>query len=459
MTVPQKGQADHLELGSWNAICSVCGRKYKASEMVKQPDGVGTPWGGGTYVCKRDYRPRQPQDFVRGIPDKMAPPWVQPWPADGQFQRLPVINITENTDELIVFVNVGSPSSVGVRLVIVVAPNVTLSQLTLTEVTTTDSAVYFTDEVIINNSGIIENLFNPDEIDLEIRNWGGSVISTGYVLMIEADTADYDVYAEFVAVYGVPPTDVELTIVVEPGVIVSSETPGTAAITFGTSWTGTPEFTLLNNGYIIGLGGSGGLGAGQTDAVTTVPGAIGDSGGNAIDLNGNSVTITNGSGFIFGGGGGGGGGALMVNDEGAAGGYAGGGGGGVGAGAASGFGGVAGSTFVKVTFTLTSAAANGTEQSDPLPAQLGVAGGIGAEVARILNGHTVIGGTGGTGGNYGEDGLEGATGSGTATPVQLSPPSGLLAGGFAGKAIELGVGGSAVFVSGDGPIHVKGAVS
>jgi hypothetical protein len=77
MATPPKGHADYLALGDWNAICSVCGRKYKASEMVKLPEGIGGPWGGGTYVCKRDWRPRQPQDFVRGIPDKMAPPWTQ----------------------------------------------------------------------------------------------------------------------------------------------------------------------------------------------------------------------------------------------------------------------------------------------------------------------------------------------------------------------------------------------
>lgn len=77
MATPPKGQADYLELGDWNAICSVCGRKYKASTMVKLPKGLGAPWGGDTYVCRRDWRPRQPQDFVKGIPEKMAAPWVQ----------------------------------------------------------------------------------------------------------------------------------------------------------------------------------------------------------------------------------------------------------------------------------------------------------------------------------------------------------------------------------------------
>lgn len=74
-TVPPKGRADFLELGDWNAACAFCGRKRKASTMKKLP--VGDPLGGNQYVCPEHWRPRQPQDFVRGIPDKMAAPWVQ----------------------------------------------------------------------------------------------------------------------------------------------------------------------------------------------------------------------------------------------------------------------------------------------------------------------------------------------------------------------------------------------
>ncbi len=77
-TVPPKGKADYLALGDWNAACSVCGRKFKASTMKQLPAGVGGPWGGETYTCTRCWRPRQAQDFVRGVPDKMAPPWTQP---------------------------------------------------------------------------------------------------------------------------------------------------------------------------------------------------------------------------------------------------------------------------------------------------------------------------------------------------------------------------------------------
>lgn len=75
MTEPVRGQADYLALGDWNAACAQCGRKRKASEMMKLPKGVP---GGDMYVCPEHWDFRQPQDYVRGIPDKMAAPWSQP---------------------------------------------------------------------------------------------------------------------------------------------------------------------------------------------------------------------------------------------------------------------------------------------------------------------------------------------------------------------------------------------
>src|SRR5262245_25322665 len=78
MTAPRKGPNDYLALGDWNAICAECGRKGKASQMVKLPEGVP---GAGMYVHMEHWFPRQPQDFVRGIPDNQAAPWVQNPPA------------------------------------------------------------------------------------------------------------------------------------------------------------------------------------------------------------------------------------------------------------------------------------------------------------------------------------------------------------------------------------------
>lgn len=68
------GRADYLKLGDWNAICFRCGRKFKASTMLKNWQGF--------WTCERDFEPRQPQDYVKGVPDVQSPPWTQPPPGD-----------------------------------------------------------------------------------------------------------------------------------------------------------------------------------------------------------------------------------------------------------------------------------------------------------------------------------------------------------------------------------------
>jgi hypothetical protein len=70
MASPPKGRADHLELGSWNARCSLSGFKRKASQMVKNWQGY--------WRCPEFNEPRQPQDFVRGEQDIQTVPWAQP---------------------------------------------------------------------------------------------------------------------------------------------------------------------------------------------------------------------------------------------------------------------------------------------------------------------------------------------------------------------------------------------
>lgn len=68
------GRADYLELGDWNSVCYECGRKRKASTLLRHWQGY--------YVCPEHWEPRQPQDFVRSVPDNQTPPWVQPMPAN-----------------------------------------------------------------------------------------------------------------------------------------------------------------------------------------------------------------------------------------------------------------------------------------------------------------------------------------------------------------------------------------
>lgn len=74
MTSVGKGRADYLVLGDWNAVCYECGRKRKASMLVRHWQGY--------YVCPEHWETRQPQDFVRGVPEEIQPPWTQPMPED-----------------------------------------------------------------------------------------------------------------------------------------------------------------------------------------------------------------------------------------------------------------------------------------------------------------------------------------------------------------------------------------
>jgi len=58
------------ESGNWNVICDSCGRKFKGSELKLRWDGY--------YVCREDWEPRHPADFIRPIPDQQRLPWTRP---------------------------------------------------------------------------------------------------------------------------------------------------------------------------------------------------------------------------------------------------------------------------------------------------------------------------------------------------------------------------------------------
>lgn len=51
--------------GDPKAICQICGLTYHLSELRKQWDGL--------LVCRQDWSPRHPQEFVRALPDKQTP--------------------------------------------------------------------------------------------------------------------------------------------------------------------------------------------------------------------------------------------------------------------------------------------------------------------------------------------------------------------------------------------------
>ena len=60
--------------GGWNVICDACGRKFKENELQLRWDGL--------MVCKGDWEPRHPQDFVKGVADIQAPKYARPEQTD-----------------------------------------------------------------------------------------------------------------------------------------------------------------------------------------------------------------------------------------------------------------------------------------------------------------------------------------------------------------------------------------
>lgn len=67
--MPTYGPNDYLELGSWNVTCYRCTKKYKASEMMRYWEGY--------WVCPRCWEPRQPQDYLKPVPDITSVPFSQ----------------------------------------------------------------------------------------------------------------------------------------------------------------------------------------------------------------------------------------------------------------------------------------------------------------------------------------------------------------------------------------------
>jgi hypothetical protein len=64
----------YLKLGDWNAVCQVCGFRFKGSELRKRWDGV--------LVCAEDFETRHPSDFLRVPREDTSVPWSRPEPTE-----------------------------------------------------------------------------------------------------------------------------------------------------------------------------------------------------------------------------------------------------------------------------------------------------------------------------------------------------------------------------------------
>ena len=62
--------ADYYAFGDYDANCSMCHGKFKASQLKKHWQGL--------WRCTRCWEPRNSQDFVKAGPPEVPPDWVQP---------------------------------------------------------------------------------------------------------------------------------------------------------------------------------------------------------------------------------------------------------------------------------------------------------------------------------------------------------------------------------------------
>lgn len=57
-----------------NAICDVCGQKFKLSQLRKRWDGL--------WVCKQDFEYRHPQEYIKARHEQFTLPVIKPRPPD-----------------------------------------------------------------------------------------------------------------------------------------------------------------------------------------------------------------------------------------------------------------------------------------------------------------------------------------------------------------------------------------
>ena len=62
--------ANHLHWGAWNAMCDVCGFKFKSFQLRKRWDGL--------MVCSDDFEHRHPQDLIKIPKEDTSVPWTRP---------------------------------------------------------------------------------------------------------------------------------------------------------------------------------------------------------------------------------------------------------------------------------------------------------------------------------------------------------------------------------------------
>ncbi len=92
-------------LGECNAICDMCGRRFKASELRENWKGL--------RVCPEDWEPRHAADFFRLPGEKIAVPYAR---SDDKPEKFSAPGCTAVTRQAVVGIGVVGCAIVGVDL-------------------------------------------------------------------------------------------------------------------------------------------------------------------------------------------------------------------------------------------------------------------------------------------------------------------------------------------------------
>lgn len=245
-------------------------------------------------------------------------------------------------------------------------------------------------------------------------------------LTISSNTQNYNAHSAALAAGWDGVTPIDLTITINPGVVVGSVSTSAYAFDTGSEYPTGSSVTIVNNGYIVGTGGAGGTGGARLNFQCS--GTAGGIGGPALHV-GHNISLTN-NGIIGGGGGGGGGGAAKCT--GITKGNTSGGGGGGGAGSQSGAGGWSSYPYaLGSSGTLTTGGAGGgvqyscnTTGAGGTGGNLGSYGNSGGNSKSntcVLNAYGSPGGAAGTGVTVDASRCIVSAGSGSIVPAQTIP--------------------------------------
>lgn len=272
---------------------------------------------------------------------------------------------------------------------------------------------------------------------ISLSNFYGKSNRAAISYTYSASTANASLNVTSIGGYSAGTSDI--TITVNSGVYLYSTGTGTPGLTLSGGSSGD-TITLVNNGYIMGMGGAGGN-----------QGASGSAGGTALQL-GFATTVNNTNGSAYIGGGGGGGGAGGSNYRGGGGGGAGGATGGTGyntnggAGGGIGSSGSSGGIYRQYCCGITEFGGGGG--GGRIFAGTGGAGGTNTGLGSAANGKG--GGSGGGGGTL-------ATEGGLAAGAGGSGGSGSSSGGAGGEPFGAGGGGGWGASGGNGNAGYTGA--